>query len=196
MVTRPLDSAVRLFTEWVRRAFEIDPHDPLTLSAIAYSYFFAGDHAGVLRYSDQVLAEYPHALQAILVRGRALLWSGHPAAGRELLSRALRISPHDPTKPFILADIPLSYYFEHDYQHAAEVARSLTVTYPRHPWAFQSLAVALGQLGRRDEAVAALQQAIGISPRSFALTGQRLPWERPEDYEHYCEGLRKAGWNG
>jgi adenylate cyclase len=194
--TRPLESAVRLLTEWVGRAFEIDPHDPLTLSGIAYSHFFAGDHASVLRLTDQVLTEHPYALQAILVRGRALLWSGHPAAGRELLSRALRISPHDPVKPFILADFPLSHYFERDYQRAADVARSLTVAYPRHPWAFQSLAVALGQLGRCDEAFVALREAISISPRSFALTGQRLPWERTEDYEHYREGLRKAGWNG
>jgi hypothetical protein len=28
------------------------------------------------------------------------------------------------------------------------------------------------------------------------LARQRPPWTRPEDYDHYIEGLRKAGWKG
>jgi adenylate cyclase len=24
----------------------------------------------------------------------------------------------------------------------------------------------------------------------------RVPWMRPEDYDHMLEGLRKAGWQG
>ena len=59
------------------------------------------------------------------------------------------------------------------------------------------LAVALGQLGRIDEAREALRDAIDISPEAFDFYARsRPPWYRPEDHEHMLDGLRKAGWQG
>jgi len=57
---------------------------------------------------------------------------------------------------------------------------------------YRNLAAALGQLGRTEEARAALQAAIGLSPQGFAWPTNF----RPIDYEHLLEGLRKAGWQG
>jgi adenylate cyclase len=52
-------------------------------------------------------------------------------------------------------------------------------------------------LGRTEEARAALQKALEVSPRSFEFyTRRRPPWHRPEDHEHMLDGLRKAGWQG
>jgi adenylate cyclase len=59
------------------------------------------------------------------------------------------------------------------------------------------LVPALAQAGRLDEAKQALQQAMALAPKFFDMhVRQRLPWMRPEDYEHMLEGLRKAGWEG
>jgi adenylate cyclase len=59
------------------------------------------------------------------------------------------------------------------------------------------LAATLGQLGHLEEAHAALQRAMSISPAVFELYVSARPlWLRPEDYEHMLEGLRKAGWQG
>jgi hypothetical protein len=48
------------------------------------------------------------------------------------------------------------------------------------------------------EAKEALELSISImSPEIFErLACQLPPWTRPEDYNHYIEGLRKAGWKG
>jgi adenylate cyclase len=67
--------------------------------------------------------------------------------------------------------------------------------YPQMPLAYRTLAAALGQLDRIEEARAALQAAIDLSPQALALyVVRRPPWFLPVDYEHLLEGLRKAGW--
>jgi len=59
------------------------------------------------------------------------------------------------------------------------------------------LAAALGQLGRTAEANDALDKTITASPELFKLFAHhRPPWNRPEDYAHVVDGLRKAGWRG
>jgi adenylate cyclase len=55
-------------------------------------------------------------------------------------------------------------------------------------------AAALGQTGRIEEAKEALGKAITIAPAAFDMYVRgRVPWQRPEDYAHMIEGLRKAG---
>ena len=58
-------------------------------------------------------------------------------------------------------------------------------------------AAALGQAGRIEEAGEVLGQAIAIAPTSFAMyVHERMPWMRPEDHDHWLDGMRKAGWKG
>jgi adenylate cyclase len=53
----------------------------------------------------------------------------------------------------------------------------------------------LGQLGQTDEAHEALHTAMTTDPKDFdRFVRNRVPWHRPEDYEHMLDGLRKAGW--
>lgn len=62
---------------------------------------------------------------------------------------------------------------------------------------YRWLAAALGQLGRTDEAREALHTAMTTDPQVFdRFVRSRVPWHRPEDYEHMLDGLRKAGWQG
>ena len=66
---------------------------------------------------------------------------------------------------------------------------------PDFPSTYRWVAAALGQLGRLEDAKAALEKAIAVAPVSFdAFVRRRVPWHRPEDHAHMLEGLRKAGW--
>src|SRR5262249_47990337 len=68
-------------------------------------------------------------------------------------------------------------------------------SYPDFPPPYRWLAAALGQLGRREEAKEALQQALAVFPDAFETNVRnRVPWMRSEDHAHMLEGLRKAGW--
>jgi len=68
---------------------------------------------------------------------------------------------------------------------------------PNNPLPYRWLAASLGQLGRADEAQAALHKAVAVAPRTFDFyVHTRPPWMRPEDHAHLLDGLRKAGWQG
>ena len=91
----------------------------------------------------------------------------------------------------------MSYYIEYDYETAVAEAERVIADRPDHPYAYRWLAAALGQLGRADEARAALDKAIAIAPDVFRqYVEQRVPWMGQAIYDHMLEGLRKAGWDG
>ena len=83
----------------------------------------------------------------------------------------------------------------HAYEDAIEALNQLIRSSPEFPLPYRWLAAALGQLGRTEEASAALEKAMTIAPESFDMfVHGRVPWFRPEDHAHMLEGLRKAGW--
>ena len=93
--------------------------------------------------------------------------------------------------------IVMSYYIECDYETTVAEAVRVIADHPDHPLAYRWLAAALGQLGRSDEARAALNKAIAIAPDVFRMyVEQRVPWMGQAVYDHMLEGLRKAGWQG
>jgi adenylate cyclase len=97
----------------------------------------------------------------------------------------------------VMQFIGISYYVQRDYSRAAEEASLAVTRYPDFPLTFRWLAASLGQLGRTEEARAALQKAQELSPESFDLNvRQRSPYRSPDEHEHMLDGLRKAGWQG
>jgi hypothetical protein len=81
------------------------------------------------------------------------------------------------------------------YEAVLDAARQVIRSRPNHPPLYRWLAAALGQLGRKEEAKAALEKAVAIGGASFDMyVRNRAPWWRPESYTHMLEGLRKAGW--
>jgi adenylate cyclase len=91
----------------------------------------------------------------------------------------------------------VSLYYSGEYERAAEAAKLVIRSYPDYTHPYRFLAAALGQHGRTDEAMEALEKGITIAPGAFDMhVRQRAPWMRPEDHDHMVEGLRKAGWTG
>jgi len=200
--TRPLDDALRLAEVWVRQAARIDPQDPYVQIALGFVAHLSGRRDEAWECAMQALAISPHLAGAISLKGNILIFSGRPAEGREALLTAMQLDPRsspgaDSGRLNMLA---ISYYFEGDYAAAAEAARRTIARYPiaRFPnnlMPYRWLAASLGQLGRTDEAREALHAAMTTDPKAFdRFVANRVPWHRPEDYEHMLDGLRKAGW--
>ena len=83
------------------------------------------------------------------------------------------------------------------YEAVITAAQRVIRSRPDHPPSYRRLAAAFGQLGRTDEAKAALDKAVAIGAASFDMyVRNRAPFWRPDDYAHVLEGLRKAGWEG
>jgi len=119
------------------------------------------------------------------------------AEGRHALGVFEQLSPRDAAIAQAHSQIAISYYFERDCERCVEAARRQLSAHPGYALTGRWLAAALGQLGRTEEARAAIEKSFAASPHEFEVyVRNRIPWMRPEDHEHMLDGLRKAGWQG
>jgi adenylate cyclase len=178
-----------------QKAISLDPLDAVAHCGVGYVRFFRGDHDGALAEARQALIINPNYAGAHQLLGSTLVFSGHPREGIEALRMALRLDPNDLHRQVRFVHISMGHYFLREYDAAVEAAKEVVRSHP--DLGPRSLAAALGQAGRFDEAKQALQKAIAVAPKSFEMyVRHRAPWFRPEDYSHVLEGLRKAGWEG
>ena len=195
--SRPYRAAMQLAIQQAESALTIDPLDAEAHAAIGAAHINLGDFASAAIHFEQALAVNPNSARACRGKAAPFLWLGHPAKGRDVLLAALRLNPRGETSARVRAQIAISYYLERNYVGAVDAAKQTIAAHPGHPWAYRCLVASLGQLGRLEEAGAALHKAIEVSPQSFDFfVNEVRPYERPEDHEHMLDGLRKAGWQG
>jgi adenylate cyclase len=192
---RPFQEAALLEAEQARMAVNLDPNDAYAHGILAFALFNGHENEAASDHVDLALSISPSCALAHQTRGLILNFSGQPAEGRESFLLAMQHDPRE--KRQISTLVGMTYYFERDYERAAESLRRTLADFPTNPPALRWLAAALGQIGRTDEARIALSEALAKAPDSFArYTRERPPWFAPEDYEHMLDGLRKAGWQG
>jgi len=184
----------RLGEQFARKAIALDENDADAHARLARALSISGDAEGAHQEAEYALSINVNCADAFAVKGAALIFSGRREEGREAIRQFLVISPRDPTRPSPLAQTAGSHYFDRNYEIAAEAARQVIRQYPKNPQAHRWLAASLGQLGRREEAKAALDTLQSIAPFFLEqFLARRIAILRADDYEHVLEGLRKAG---
>jgi adenylate cyclase len=182
--------------EEARTAVLLDERDSMARAVLSFMQERCGDWEAAIAEGRAAVSLNPNSIWSMVAIGHALGWGGYQREGIEYLRRALRASPHDPLTWLCTFWIGIFAYFSR--QYAVSVESMNKVIHVRPGFAQRWRAAALAQLGRTAEAKEALELSVSImSPEIFErLACQRPPWTRPEDYNHYIEGLRKAGWNG
>ena len=115
------------------------------------------------------------------------------------LARAGSFGPLRSTVPPITGPswLGLAYYTGRDYEKAIESLRESLRLQPNNVVAQRIFAAALAQAGKLDEARAALERSLALSSGlSAEALRHALPYRDPANFEHFAEGLRKAGWQG
>jgi adenylate cyclase len=194
----PRHEAIELGCRHARKAVELDAADAEAHAALALALFYRGDMDDALTFARQALAINPNCAHAYRALGLILIFTGRMAEGRDAVGVFTRLSPRDPGIPATISHAAMAYYFEGDYEQCVSTLRRQLGSHPHYTTAYRWLAAALGQLGRSEEARDALRYAIADSPSAFELyVGGRPPWfHLPEQYAHFLDGLRKAGWQG
>jgi adenylate cyclase len=126
------------------------------------------------------------------------MFRGEPEEGIGAIETAIRISPNDALLHMWLSSLSALHYLARNYEKAAEVARFAVQRAPHYPIGWRSLANALGQLGPMDEAREALAQFLALMPGYATEQAARasVGFRDEAVFQHYLEGLRKAGWQG
>ena len=96
-----------------------------------------------------------------------------------------------------LSLLSTGHYLARNYEKAAEIASLAVQRGPNYSLGWRCLASALGQLGRLDEAREALEEFLARMPGYTSEQAARSGAFRDEAvFQHWLEGLRKAGWEG
>jgi adenylate cyclase len=179
----------------VRKAIVLDENDTDARSRLALTALLKGDLEGALQEAEQVLSTNGRCVDALGVKGAALVYSGRRGEGRDTIRQYFSLGPRDIARPIRLTQIAVSLYLDGGYQEAAATARQVIRRFPKHPFAYRWLAASLGQLGRAGEAQGILQTLQTTSPSSFDMYVRQPPPQYCRvEYLPMMEGLRKAGW--
>jgi adenylate cyclase len=150
-----------------------------------------GDYERALTAHQKAIELNPSYALAHWGLSLALTYTGRPDEAMEALRKALRLSPHDELAHFFLRHLALLHFIAERYQDAVEWAKRSLDLSPRQADCLRILAASYGNLGRSDEARAALDTALGLEP---GISMIRLRSGVPRPYaERYLDGLRKAG---
>jgi adenylate cyclase len=174
-------------------AVALDGNNAFAHSSLSFALFARGDHRGALAEADRAVALSPNLAAGYFQRGSALIYSGRPQDGLKDLRTSLRLEPRGSNLTESLHHVVIGSYFSRAYDEAVEAAQDLVRSFPEYPSGYRWLAAAFGQLGCVEGGKEALGKAVAITRAPFVRP--RAPWQRPEDYAHFLEGLRRAGWS-
>ncbi len=179
------------------QAVALDPLDSGAHAMLGLARMVRGDHAGSLEATRRALELNPNDAIAHGTHGATLVFDGRPLEGLLSLATALRLNPRDPRLRVRHAHIGLGHYFAGQLEQAEATARRIISEWPSFNVGPRLLAMVLAELGRLEEARAALQDALAVSAAPFDdFSNARMPWYRPCDHARAAAALRLAGWVG
>ncbi len=176
----------------VERALSVGEGDHFIHATAGYVYILSGLHDLAEAHSGKAVDLNPNDIFAMMGRGYVLAYLGDPAAGVDLLTKALRYDPHTPYVYY--EQCAEASYMLRDYAKAVEIYKRWQNP-PLHMYIL--LAINYAQLGRMEEALAAKKIFDDKCPEDaditfYAATHVRM-CKLSEDAEHWLEGYRKIG---
>jgi TolB-like protein len=187
------EEARALGIQHARQAVILDEGNCKVNACAAYTYHIAGEHKLARKHAERAVALNPNDPFALYAMGCALSYTGEPEKAIEWIMNSARLDPFAPDDQRLdtLCDC---YYMLHDYAKLLEIRE----TYQNVPAFLQIvLAAALGQVGRLEDARAAVSEYERTKPTGHDLQALIKNWMRmclrTEDREHWLDGFRKAG---
>lgn len=191
---RPLGDALGEAEALARDAVRVDPEGPDGYAVLSWIVFLRGDAAQAIALASQAISRSPDSVSGQLALGRVLTFDRQYAKARDALQTTIRLSAGDPAAREAEMLIGAGLYLERRVEEAASTLRLLLLRWPNYSHANRWMAMALGQLGKREEARDVLALLNRVAPNHLqALIESRPVWCRPDDFAWMLDGLRRAG---
>jgi adenylate cyclase len=183
--------AIRLMEDGLKA----DKDDPVVLwQAGTMKHHFQRDFEGALALIDRSLSIDPNSPRALNASAMAHNDMGDTETAIKHAERALRISPRLPANYAPYTCIAAAHLQELRYEEAAAAAKKAIQLYKYMMLAHLILAASCAQVGRLDEAGAAIRQSLELDPK---LTVSRVldiyPISNYKNLDAFTDGLRQAG---
>ena len=180
------DLNLRRLDELSARAIELDPQDPLAWHLRGNVSAWEGDRETQRERFERALSLGPNNADLLVLAASDAAAVGVAERGPELADRALRLNPHHPH--WWDATLTPAYVYGGAFAKAYPLARKLGLESPRVA-AYQAMIAA--ELGKTDEAAAAVAAVVRLDPGWRAETTFDLPVDK--DREFMLTAARKAG---
>lgn len=184
---QPLDD-LRRARETAQTAISLDPRDAYGYFACAGASLYLGDHGAALSEARTAVGLNANCAPAQVRMGQTLVFGGYPAEAIKPLERGMRLSPYDAQLGVMLECVALAHYHIHDYE--AAIVRAREAMHQNRTTASTVLAASLAQLGRLEEARAALPVARWEAPTPQRPMSAR--YANRAHLDHIREGVRLA----
>jgi adenylate cyclase len=174
-----------------RKAVQLGPNLPSAHASLGFVLTHEGQHEQSIAEFEKANALNPNFTNWGL--GLALQRAGEPARGTQVIEAHMRYDPF--YVPLVAGHLGLARYMLREYAQALPPLRECTSRAPDMSLGHVWLAANLAQLGQLDQAHAEAAEVLRIDPKyTIDGTQRRLArFKRPEDVEHFFDGLRKAG---
>lgn len=149
-------------------------------------------HEQAIAELERAIALHPNNADAYVTLADILSFAGKPKDALALIKTAMRLNPRYPS--WYLFELGFAYRLIGRYEEAIEVFKQVLLRTPGLLFAHTGLAATYSQLGRHEEARAAVAEILRLSPNfSLEIWKQRAPYKDPAALERYLAALRQAG---
>jgi adenylate cyclase len=181
--------------ELAQRAVALDNRYPNARFALALICMWTGR-------SDRAVAEFEEAIKlnpsfaaAHAILGAVLNFRGQSDAAVASVEKGIRLSPNDPRLFIWLVGLAAARYQLRHYSHAVEIGRRSWTLNRNYITGLTYVVAGLAQIGKIDEARAALADLQELDPKlAAARTTLQQLYKDQAAIDHLLDGLRKAGF--
>lgn len=173
-------------------SLQADPNEAMAHISVASVLLWMRQHDEALEATTRALETEPSHAPAFVIRGSIRHYMGDHETAIGDLRHAMRLDPKAPSMYMhILAQCQ---YSTGRYEEAKVTLNRRLSQDASSDVSRVLLAACYGQLGQRGRAVEQWDEALAINP-SYSLEKKRssLPYQDPAEFEHFVEGLTKAG---
>ena len=152
---------------------------------------FRRDHDASIAEFERAVALNPNYVDWRF--GGALVFAGDPRRAIDVVKAYMRLDPYN--FPFASGLLGLAHYMLREYAEALAMLRDCVSRAPRVRSGHVFLAATYAQMGRHEEARAAVAEVLQLEP-DYTIGRVARPtatFKNAKDAEHYFDGLHKAG---
>ena len=145
-----------------RQAISLDSTLPGAYQTLAYVHLLQKEFDQAVVEARRAVVLDPNDADACITLGEVLSCAGEPQEAIRLIEKALQLDPHYP--PSYLFALGQAYYLLERYEEAIVAYKRLLTRNPNHTRSYLFLALLSYEVGRKEEAQAALQTFLQQNP--------------------------------
>jgi len=165
------DRAIATLNQGIARL----PDSEVLLVRLGHTYLVSGKAAEALALMDRVLVLDPRNVDALTVRAGILDASGRKEEARESYERALSVEPES---RFLRMSLASNLATGGKLEEAIVIYEGLIADFPDEQAFYQYAGIAYSYLGRYDQAVSRLRQAVAIRPTAVGYFNLAVAYDK------------------